>query len=424
MRSSRETPCPYRVAILTIEFPALSETFVLDQITRLLELGHDVRVYAYKPRDDEAAHPDVDRLGLRARTVYPDMPTDRLRRITTALAIFLRADRGQRRRLLRSLNALRYGRDAVNLRLFYWVDRLRDVPEFDIIHCHFGPIGRLFGFLREIGAIRGKLVTTFHGIDVSAYLRSHPRLYNHLFVHGDLFLPISKVWADTLKAIGAPPSKTIVHRMGTDPGRFPYRPPVNAAARTFRLLSIGRLVEKKGIAFALRAVAQLIRQGYDVQYDIVGDGPLRHALETLSVDLGIADSVSFQGWRDQPQVAASMAASDALLVPSVTDSRGDQEGIPVTLMEAMATGLPTIATHHSGIPELIEDGVNGLLVPEHNVGTLAQKIALLIDNPALAAKIAEAGRARVEQDHDNAKQTARLIGLYAELVGEKPVARG
>lgn len=413
----REPGRSYRVAIFTHEFPALSETFVLDHITRLIDLGHDVRVCALQPRAEAETHAAIEHYDLRRRATYPDMPRGKLRRIIGVVAILTRADRRHRRRLLRSLNAFRYGREAANLNLFYWTLRLQDLSAFDVIHCHFGPIGRVVAFLREIGAIEGKLVTTFHGVDVSAYVRSHPRLYDHLFVHGDLFLPISDFWAQRLMATGAPPSKVRVHRMGTDLSRFVYRPPRAAAGAPFRLLTIGRLVEKKGIEFALRAVSQVVRRGYDVRYDVVGDGPLRSRLEALCGELGLDGRVTFHGWQDQTRVASFMREADALLAASVTDEGGDQEGIPVTLMEAMATGLPSIATFHTGIPELVEDGVSGLLVHERDVEALADKIRGLIDAPALAARLSTAGREKVEGEHDNAKQIGRLVDLYDALVG-------
>lgn len=423
IQSSRGSGRCYRIAIFTHEFPALSETFVLDHITHLIDLGHDVHICAFQPRAEAETHHAIEQYDLRRRAIYPDMPLGRLRRIGGAIAILIRADRRLRRILLRSLNAARYGWEAANLNLFYWTLRLHDLQAFDVVHCHFGPIGRVLAFLREIGAIEGKLVTTFHGIDVSAYVRSHPRLYDHLFRRGDLFLPVSDVWARRLEALGASPSTIRVHRMGTDLRRFVYRPPHTAAGTPFRLLTIGRLVEKKGIEFALHAVSEVVRQGYDVAYDVVGDGPLRPELESLCSDLGLDGRVTFHGWQDQTLVARFMAESDTLLAPSVTDKAGDQEGIPVTLMEAMATGLPTVATFHSGIPELVDDGVSGLLVPERDVEAMAARIRRLIDTPSLAADISAAGRAKVEDEHDNAKLIRRLVALYGPLIEDPTVDR-
>ena len=409
----------YRVAVFTHVFPSRSETFVLDHIIRLADLGHDVSVCALRA-PDSTSPPALDEThGRSILTVHPSKPKGRLLRFARAAAILGQADQHQRRVLWRSLDAFRYGRDAWNLTLFYWSACLVDRPAFDIIHCHFGPVGRLAASLREIGAIQGPLVTAFHGVDVSAYVRHDPQYYDRLFARGDLFFPVSVFWAERLRELGAAQSKIRVHRMGTDLAQFEFRPPRSPATAPYRLLIVGRLVEKKGTELALRAVTLLRDGGSDVRCDVVGDGPLRDWLEALNDELGLGPRVKFHGWQSSTRVAEMMAAADALLAPSTTDRRGDQEGIPVTLMEAMATGLPVVSTRHSGIPELIEDGVSGLLAGEGDVAALAACIRRLIEEPGLADRLAVAARKKVEADHDNTVLTARLVELYDEVTANR-----
>ncbi|HET6223706.1 MAG TPA: glycosyltransferase, partial [Dongiaceae bacterium] len=284
-----------RIAFFLYEFPALSETFVLNQITGLIDLGHDVTIFAERARPDQIAHPDVAAYRLAERTCYLDMPEPRLARVLQAP---LRARQVRRRvPLRRALDLRRYGNEARSLRLYYWVARLAEHNGFDIIHCHFGPRGRMAGFLREIGAISGKLVTVFHGVDVSAYLRHDPGIYRHLFSQGDLFLPVSESWRTRLIEHGCDPARTRVHRMGVDLERFPFRPPLRMSGRPLRVLTIGRMIEKKGIDYGLRAVAEL-RGRAAVRYAVAGDGPERGALEALAGQLGLTDIVSFLGWQD------------------------------------------------------------------------------------------------------------------------------
>jgi colanic acid/amylovoran/stewartan biosynthesis glycosyltransferase WcaL/AmsK/CpsK len=411
---------PLRIAFFLHEFPALSETFVLNQITGLIDLGHDVTILAERPRAEPIKHPDVGAYRLAERTVYFDMPDARLERINMIPKKL--GQGGNWATLLRSLDWRRYNGEARSLRLFYWAATLAGQKPFDVIHCHFGPRGRMAAFLREIGAVSGKLATVFHGVDMSAYLRGEPDIYRHLFSHGDIFLPISQTWHGRLLNHGCDPARTIVHRMGVNLQRFPFRMPRRNSGQALRVLTIGRLIEKKGIDFGLLAVAELVRRKMKVHYTIAGDGVERAGLESFAEELGIARHVTFAGWQDQHGVAQMMLEHDVLLAPSVTDSIGDQEGIPVTLMEAMATGLPVIATRHSGIPELIEDGVSGVLVAERDTAGLADALNHFRD-AGFSMRIAQEARERIAADYDVQKLNRTLVEHYRNLLGQCEAAR-
>ena len=407
---------PLRIAVFAYEFPALSETFVLNQVTGLIDRGHDVTVFATAPRADPLTHPDVVSYGLGARIRYRAMPSGRAARVAAAPRVAARAGFGKALPLLKSLNVPRYGGDARSLSLYYWTGALHARDDYDIIHCHFGTVGREAAFLREIGAISGKLAVSFHGVDMSACLEEGDGIYRHLFEHADLLLPISEHWQRRLLDMGADPGRTRVHRMGIDLDRFPYRQRGVCEGGEFNVLTIGRLIEKKGIEYGLRAVAALAASGVPVRYSIVGDGPLRDELEGLASELGIAGRVAFLGWKDQACVASLMKRSDVLLAPSVTDAGGDQEGIPVTLMEAMASGVPVVSTRHSGIPELVISGETGLLLEERDVDGLFSALDRLWRNPREAARLSMAARARVAHEFDIRVLNARLESCYENLV--------
>jgi len=410
-----ETARPLRVAMFVNEFPALSETFVLNQITGLLDLGHEVTIFANNPRSEPGTHPDVMRYELYGRVVYRDMPQDKLVRMAMVPEIFARrwAHRGT---LVKALDPGRYRREATSLNLLYWADRLLDREAFDVIHCHFGIIGRQVAFFREIGALSGKLAVTFHGVDMSACLDREPSLYRHLFATGDLFMPISDRWHRRLLDHGADPARTFVHRMGIDPFRFQMTERGPARGGIWRILTIGRMVEKKGIEYGLRAAAMLAGRGVPLRYDIVGDGPLRPRLEAVAHEAGIADRVFFHGWRVQSEVVDLMRDSDVLLAPSVTDADGDQEGIPVTLMEAMAMGLPVVSTQHSGIPELVTDGRTGYLAPERDVELLAESLHALLRSPNLCREMGFEGRKKVVGEYNIETLNRQLEARYRSLL--------
>lgn len=411
---------PLRIAVFVYEFPALSETFVLNQVTGLIDLGHDVTILAERPRPEARVHPDVDRYSLRERIRYPACPVSGLRRIGRAALLFLRHGWRHGRMLCRCLNIRRHGHDAVSLSLFFWAVRLLDEPPFDVVHCHFGPIGQFAAKLKNVGALSGRLVTVFHGVDISAYVRDRPDYYRFLFSTGDLFLPISGVWRRKLVELGGDPARIAIHRMGVDASRYAFRPRVFSGDRPVRILSVGRMVEKKGIEYGLEAVSEMARQGVPVRYDIVGDGPLRGDLERLAGTLGLASSVRFHGWQDQMAVSALINENDILLAPSVTSANGDQEGIPVTLMEAMASGALVISTYHSGIPELVEHARSGLLVPERDAPALAAALMRLVLYPDDWLGISYAARRKVLADFEITALNARLIRHFERLLGDGP----
>jgi colanic acid/amylovoran biosynthesis glycosyltransferase len=153
-----------------------------------------------------------------------------------------------------------------------------------------------------------------------------------------------------------------------------------------------------------------------VHYTIIGDGPLRGELERLVRDLRIEAQVEFGGWRDQAVVAQLMAENDVLLAPSVTSSDGDQEGIPVTLMEAMASGMLVVSTQHSGIPELVEHARSGLLVPERDVAALTKALLHLVHSPELWPAMCAAAREAVQREFEIATLNDRLVGCYRSLL--------
>lgn len=415
---------PLRIAVFVHAFPKVSETFVLNQVTGLLDMGHDVTVFAVEHGGDNVRHAEFDRYQLAARTRVPDMARHPAGRIATGGRIALDLLKRKPGVTVRSLNAFRYGRLSMSLRLLHWAGCLADEAPFDIIHAHFGPLGVLAARLREAGLLTGRLVTVFHGVDMTVYVRNGARKYAHLFRNGDLFLPISKVWRDKLADFGCDPSRTFVHHMGVDLETIPFRARERRPGHPLRLLSVGRLVEKKGIDDALFAVAEVAKETRDLRYTIIGDGPLREELEDLSESLGIADLVTFTGWCDHAGVTEAMNAHDILLAPSVTSRAGDQEGIPVTLMEAMAAGMVVISTKHSGIPELVEDGRSGVLVGEGDVRALSAELAVIARSGAAWPRISWAARQRVSDAFNVTTLNRQLVRYFETLLRDQPDVGG
>lgn len=407
-----------RIAIVASYFPTLSETFVLDHVTGLIDRGHEVEIYAYPPPPESEVHSAVERYNLLGRTRYrPAFAPRRARRALDAARLIVRHGWRAPSAIARSLD-IRLGKQARQLALLHAAIPHIGTAPYDVVHCHFGPNGVLAVNLRRLGLLRGPIVTTFHGADLTRKLSvGGPGFYAPLFEAGELMLPISKFFGDRLVEAGCPPKRVHVHHMGVDCDRFTPRESAPQNSRPAQLLAIGRLVEKKGTEYAIRAVARLTAAGHDLRLRIVGDGELRAGLEQLVRSLDVEKAVELLGWQTSERTQALLAEADVLMTPSITAADGDMEGIPIVLMEAMASGVPVVSTRHSGIPELVEDGVSGVLVPERDAIALADATANLLQNQGRRLGIVRAARARVEAEFSLALQNDLLVEIYRGLAG-------
>ncbi len=408
---------PLDIAFFVGEFPKISETFILNQVVGMIDRGHRVTVYAEPPSTYTAVHPLIEQYRSRYALRYrPRIPESRLLRLIGAARLIIRHGWRNPRLVGRSLLFLRYGRCSASFKLLYSaMPFLQESARHDVVSCHFGDYGMLAVALRKAGALEGKIITTFHGYDLSSYLaKAGAGVYRDLFERGDFFLLVSDFGREKLISLGCRPDKIAVHRMGIDVSRFSCTDrtrPSNSA----QVVSISRLVEKKGLSYGIRAVAEVAKSHPGIRYRIVGDGPLRGDLSGLIDSFGLRGIVELCGWKSAEEVHRILAEADVYLAPSVTASDGDQEGIPVSLMEAMATGVPVVSTWHSGIPELVYDGVSGLLAQEGDAGALAEHLTALLDHSELRERISRAGREAICQSHDIDDLNDKLESLFYEV---------
>lgn len=407
------------IAFLVNEFPSLSETFVLNQVVGLVEAGHHVHIYARNAQKTHKIHPLIEQHQLAQKTYYhPYIPANYAVRYLKAIGLIIRWFWAAPKAVLGALNVRKYGRQASSLRLLYRsiAHIEQECPSYDAIICHFGPMGLVAADLKQIGVLQGHICVVFHGLDLSAHLQQAGKeVYNDLFEQASLLLPISAFWKQRLLELGAPANKIQVHHMGIDTERFSFKPRTWPSDGPVHLISIARLVEKKGIEYGIRALPPVIAQFPALRYTIVGDGPLMEHLQGLVRELQLENHVALLGWQKQDDVVALLERSHLMLAPSVVSSNGDMEGIPVVLMEAMAMGLPVISTQHSGIPELVTDGVSGQLVPERNGAALSEAIALMLQQRDRWEAMGRAGRQRVEAEFDSDRLNQSLIARLAAL---------
>ncbi len=289
-----------------------------------------------------------------------------------------------------------------------------------LMHAHFGVEG-VYG-LAITNRLGIPLVTTFHGFDATlsttALLRSpawfnYPLYRGKLARQGALFLCASSFIRDRVLAMGFPEARTKVHYIGVDCAAIRPREP---AEETRTVLHVARLVEVKGTRHLIGAFAGLADRFTDVELTIVGDGPLKSSLQGLAKTLGIADRVRFLGPRPYPEVLGLMRRAAMLVLPSIRAGDGRVEGLGMVLLEAAATGVPTVGSRIGGIPEGIVDGETGFLVPERDEEALAGRMATLLENRDLRVGMGTKARAMVEDRFDLARQTALLEDHYDSVL--------
>lgn len=405
-----------KVGFFLLKFPLSSETFVLNQITAFIDMGFEVEIVALQKGDTQNTHAAWTKYNLAARTRwFQDEPTGKVAKLRHRASQTLRGI--HRKNTWQALNLKRYGAESRNLILSAICGQVAKPLHADVFIAHFGPAGVTAAKLRELGVIRGKIATIFHGIDISSreVLNHYTPEYQQLFRRGDLMLPISDLWAGRLQKMGCPREKIAVSRMGVDMTRFSPRP-VKAPATPLEIISVARLTEKKGLHVAIEACRQLKEQGVAFRYRILGIGPWERRLRTLIEQYQLEDVVEMPGFKPSHEVKAMLDNADVFLLPSVTGADGDMEGIPVALMEAMAVGIPVVSTLHSGIPELVEADKSGWLVPENDARALAQRLAAFsqLDTDELAPVIKRA-REKVEHDFNQQVINRELASLLQAL---------
>lgn len=359
-------------------FPLPSETFVIDQICGLLDRGVEIEIISLIKGDYTNLHEKVIEYGLDKKTIYLSEDTSRKfisRATSLGLSLF-------NPRIFKYLNWSKYGSVSKNL-LLPLLEKKKQKSEFDFIIAHFGTAGVTAMKMIDAGSIKGKLLPVFHGADISKQknLEAHELEYRQLFKKSFALLPISELWKRKLIALGAEKNKIMVNRMGIDSSRFNFFEHDINEDQSFRIVTVGRMVEKKGIDDAIEAMSRLKQKTCkNFVYEIVGGGPLFENMKQKVKKLQLSNIVKFHGVQTQKGVKKLLSEADIFLLPSKTAADGDMEGIPVSLMESMSSGIVTVSTFHSGIPELIVHEKEGFLVPESSPEDIAEQLFRIIDN--------------------------------------------
>jgi colanic acid/amylovoran biosynthesis glycosyltransferase len=284
----------------------------------------------------------------------------------------------------------------------------------DLMHVYFGHTGvHLLPFIKGWGR---PCVVSFHGADVMP--REHQPAYDgqlrELLQVTPLLLARSLSLAERLKELGCPPEKIRLNRTGIPLELYPLRERRTPEAGEWHFVQACRLIPKKGIATALKAFAAFHRQYPRARFSLAGEGPMKREIEELARELGIAKAVELRGFLGQADLARLYGEANFFVHPSEMTADQNQEGVPNSMLEAMATGLPVLATLHGGIPEAVESGRTGLLVPERDAAGLRHAMLDLAAHPDRAFAMGRAASESVRQEFEQRKQIEKLEGYYDE----------
>ncbi|MCK4820898.1 glycosyltransferase, partial [bacterium] len=351
------------------------------QITDLIDKGHEVEIISAGMPKEETIHEDVLKYELLAKT-HCDV---------------------------RSPSNLGFG---VNERL------LPALIFTDLIHAHFAAeptdlamkISKMFDL---------PFVFTAHAYDI--FINPDVFKLREKFDKAKKVITVSNYNKEyLLNLLGRDLERKIeVIRCGIDLDKFEY---VERTSKdTIKIFLVGRFVEKKGITYAIKAVSEVLKEYQNVELRIIGDGSLKEDIDNLINTLNLKGKVITLGSQPQSEVLKEMKDADIFLLPSVTAENGDREGVPVSIMEAQATGLPVVSTLHTGVPEVVIDGKTGFLVPEKDTYALAERLKELIKNPALRANMGKEGREYIKVNYNHKKEMKQLEHLLKDLIKDKPL---
>ena len=392
-----------KLGYLVSQYPALTHTFVLREVRALRSRGVEVCVVSVRGCDRPVAELSADEAEEAMRT-FSVLGDGHLHALIANLRVLCRHPLGYLRGLLYAWSLSRGTPKLVLIYTVYFLEAVVAGEYFERqqvrhIHTHFSSTVLLI--LARIFPVRYSL--TLHGpgefADVVGFHVAEK-------VAGASFVATIAQYARSQVLNASDPAywqKVVVLPLGVNVDA--YRPSSSARrepGEPFRLLSVGRLSAPKGYPILIAAVALLRERGRDVRLTLVGEGQQRALLEELIARLGLGDVVRLAGACNHDRVTDYYAASDAFVLPSFL------EGVPVVLMEAMAMELPCVATWITGIPEIIEKDLQGLLVPPASAGAIADAVERLIDHPEEARRLGAAARRKVLSSYSLERNVARL----------------
>jgi glycosyltransferase involved in cell wall biosynthesis len=387
------------------KFPVLSETFILNEILALEARGVEVHIFPLAPSRDPRFHEGVGRLKATMHHVPSDIST----LLHHARRVAARKPERFRKRLIKALSSGKPERLWRFLQATYVADRARRA-RVRHLHAHFAnhPSIVAHDAAKLIGV---PFSFTAHAYDM--FRRADTKTIAKTMADAKFAVTISEHNVEFLKSIAKNSSARIeLVRNGVDMQRF--APNGGAPQGEFRMLTVSRLVEKKGLPVLIEACHLLRERGFSFQCEIVGKGAQKALLDHLVKQWNLGAHVKLAGAMAHQEVMQRYHDAHVVVLPCIVGQDGNQDGLPVSIVEALASGVPVVATPISGVPEAVRDNENGLLVPPADANALADALQKLISDPALLARLRDNARASVLDQFDERRTAHRLHDLFSE----------
>jgi len=413
---------PPKISIIVKSFPTTSETFISLQIAELYNRGFDINVINLDKPGDIKWAPDLLKPVIRSISMtsskyfHSDTPYFRIFYLLPAFLF---------NTLRHPVPSLRLFINAVLKRNFYDFKRiqndaylLRAANSADIIHCQYATLADRLCDLKKYGFEnhKAKLTCSIRGYDITIKYYQEAIDWKALFRHFDLFLPVCHFFIPILQQMGCEKKIKVVHSPVNTTILNPIKQCYTKTKKTVKIISVGRLVEKKGLDDAINGIYLLHQKMANIHYTIIGEGQLHDYLNTKIQKYKLTNIITLLGALPSSQTLKIMADADILLAPSKTASDGNSEGIPNVVKEGMLLGLQVVATWHAGIPEIIEHGETGFLVPEGNPEKIAAVLHELINDRTGWDKRAQKARAFASHMFSVEKTTDELIEAYNQIL--------
>ena len=404
-----------KIAFFTGAFPALSETFIINQVIALKNSGHTVHIFAAEKFKGDKIHKAIVESGLLKDTFYLDeMPSSRLSKISMLLRLLM--TNPSARNLLKICNGVFKNKSALSM---YEFIHYLNKPEYNVLHAHFGMNGNYVAQLRTLGLFKkARFITTFHGYDLHKDFRKN-NFYTQLFSDGDVFTVNTKYSRSLLAGLGCPPDKIEVLPVGLNTTEFKKNMKLTNGESCISILFVGRLIELKAPDKVIE-ICSMLKERNTIKFSaqIIGDGNMLQELEKLIAANGLQEEVTLYGSATQEYIKEAMNNADLFLYPGITyNSSAETQGL--VIQEAQAMQLPVLISDAGGMAEGILDGITGYVLPENDLNAFADKIELLAHNVELRKKMGEAGSDFVETRYDSKILNKKLLSLYC---GDKNVA--
>jgi len=387
-------------------FPKLSETFILNEIVELKKQGHEVIVFSISNPNEEHTHEEVKRFNILENVHYL-LGRKKSRNIVKYGSKIVE-------KLKWNYTTENIANKLLAIKASKHFSKIANKLDLDILHAHFNGTPTQTAMLMS-KTIKTPYTFTAHAADIfvkpnvsmlklrisNSLATFVPSYYNKKYLH-----ELTKVKKGKIQVVRPCPIISKLQKIKRNP-------------EDYTILTVARLQKKKGIKYGILAVKKLVKQFPKIQYRIIGSGELENILKKMISLLSLEKNVKLLGSLDDASLMKELSKATLFILPCVKSKNNDMDSTPVSLMEAMYLKIPVISTKLAGIPEIIENGKEGLLVEPRNVNQLAEAIKLLLENEDLRRKMGENGKKKIEREFNIQKEIKKMLKIWKEQNSEQ-----